>query len=238
MTIQPLTFAFPMMSPIAERPPHAIGRDEQLIALQAELDLREASDARMIGRTMSAEEARRHNRIWKMLIEEATLSVHIDHLPHEDLVRRDAALRTAPWTWADRVREIRRALGMRRNSIPKAILAFRMTPEDGRLQLERLDALHWIYWFARVGLDEGPDWTGVAVEDCRAICRALQAQRDEWLIDAVDAGDPAACAYTVDWREEQWDVLRAELGWNARFLPRLAELRPDLAAEPAREKAA
>lgn len=100
-----------------------------------------------------------------------------------------AAVREA---WEAKVRALRRELALRRNAYRKRVEQGRLSQADADKQLERLEAVHWMYWvegFCLAPPVDGawdpahPDYRGEAAEAHRATIRAhaarLEAQQAE-----------------------------------------------------------
>jgi hypothetical protein len=192
--LRPLTFDFAMMSDLAQRPPHSIGRDEQLLALEEELTHRVDHYPRMVKDCrIKEDDARRHVAIWRQLVEEVRLdAAAISDGWSAALTRQEDQLRLSAFTWDDKVREIRRELAIRRGATPGQIQRRRIAPDQARLRLERLDGLHWLYFFK----GHRWDWQLVAADGlaARFACRAFNGLRSEWL-EAAPADDRAAQAW-------------------------------------------
>ena len=77
MTLQPLTFAFPLMSDLSRRPPHAVHEEELLTEVRAELADRRAFYGRMVG-------------TGKMRQEDSDRHIHLIEAVAADLSRRGA----------------------------------------------------------------------------------------------------------------------------------------------------
>ena len=94
--------------------------------------------------------------------------------------------------WQAKVRALRRELAMRRNFYPKRIEQGRLTADDAAKQLERLEAVHWMYWvegfclvppIAGVWTPSSPAYHGTDATAVRAIVRTHAAR--------LEAGEPA-----------------------------------------------
>lgn len=193
MTARPLTYDFPLMSPMSSTAPHAIPIDEQLLELEIEEDYRARAYPGQVKRgTMSEEEAVRHMAIWKQIRLDvapppADLPPKAIERYWNEWVDRRAA---SPIRWADKVREIRRELAMRRNFYPKQIQRGGDSAELAQ-RMERLEAVHFAYWIELQYFDAiaEPKAAGYA-----RLGRA-NAMRDRWLVDAYEAAEPAIVGY-------------------------------------------
>lgn len=218
MTARPLTFDFPMMSELAERPPHAIPQDEILLGAEEELDHRRAAYPDLVrNRRLRPDDADRHLGIWHWIVEDLRALGDIDRTPPAQR-----------FPWRDGVREIRRELALRRNMIGQQLAQKRLTGHEARLRLERIDGLHWMWWFEFSTIDRTSEWEGVDWRVAHDVIRGMNAQRDEWLAIASASGDRAACAFIGTYQAEWIEAL--QLGRRNRLaqMARLTELRPDL----------
>lgn len=206
VTAHPLTFDFPLMSPpvdrpglpplrLSLRPPWRVPADERLLELLAERDRRRGAYPKLVrdGR-MTADDADRHQAILARIAEDfadrpigqsgaAWLRWNEEWLSHFD---------AAPWRWADKVRELRRELALRRNTYPKWIAARRVDEGEARERMERLEAVHWRYWICL-------EWFATAGEGTLGQrldpVRRQAALVDAWLWRAHCAADPALAGY-------------------------------------------
>lgn len=48
--------------------------------------------------------------------------------------------------WEKKIRALRRELAIRRKAYPRMIAQFRLTEAEAKAQLERMEAIHWLYW--------------------------------------------------------------------------------------------
>ncbi len=134
---------FAARSPLARRKPFEIPIDELLDAIRADLDRRRSTYPAMVLRgRLDQGEADRRCAVWAAIV--------ADLERHHAMRRLKPAPASAEWTgaWAERVSEIRRELGKRRDTWPEwaASASHPMTLTAATLGLERLDALHHFYW--------------------------------------------------------------------------------------------
>lgn len=177
MTANPLAFDFPLMSPLSVRPPHAVPREEMLAEVEQELVDRRGFYQRMVDREkMSAAEAERHIALLDAV--------------RADLAGDDGGMAT--WGWTDKVRELRRELAIRRAAWPKRI-AKPGDPLDQATavrRMERLDAVHFLYWIELFACDA---WqAGPTLADTLDQVRAWTWRVEAWEMCAMLAGGPGA----------------------------------------------
>lgn len=182
---QPLTFGFALMSPLSARPPHAVPREEMLAEVEQEL----ADRVPFYGRMVAAGK-----------MEAGTANRHLDVLRS---IGADLGGAPAPFafSWDAKVREMRRELALRRNAWPRRIAkpADPLTEAAAARRMERLDAVHFLYW---VGLFEADDeFAGRALPPphvlpsdggSAGVIRAYLWRIWRWERAALAAGDPAA----------------------------------------------
>lgn len=187
MTLAPLGFDFPLMSPLSTRPPHAVPREEMLIELDEELNARAHSYPLLVAqRRMKEEEARRHIAVLAAV--------------RDDLADPAAPAGRDGFPWDAKVRELRRELAIRRNAWPQAIRARRLGAAEAARRMERLEAVHFAYF---VDLDHADDASFPGSPPphrlpCDARFGALRAHHWrvwQWERAALAAGHPAARAY-------------------------------------------
>lgn len=65
--------------------------------------------------------------------------------------------RDTGFTWADKVRAMRDELEHRRSTYPADVDKGRLAPEHARQQLERLEAVHYLYWHLGFAFDGDRD---------------------------------------------------------------------------------
>lgn len=201
MTVRPLAHDFPLMAPpladgtrLSLRPPHAVPDDEQLIELHDERDRRRTAYPKLIaGGRLDEAEARRHRAILDAIVEDCTPMPA--NLSHSGWQRwrdaRAAVLAACPFTWADKVRELRRELALRRNMWPRHVETGRLPLADARRRMERLEAVHWRYWIRLDFWDEvAPVTEGYRWAWLDAV-RIREAAVRAFLWAAHLAGDPA-----------------------------------------------
>ncbi|HEY0149888.1 MAG TPA: hypothetical protein VGB70_12905 [Allosphingosinicella sp.] len=188
----PLTFDFPMMSPLSQRPPFAVPAGEYLLELDEELAVRARSYPVFIEqRRMTGREAERH-----VLLLQA--------------IRADIAGAAPPGghplPFEAKVRELRRELAIRRNAWPGQVEARRMDGTQAARRMERLEAVHWRYWIDMFTADDV--FNGVTDREERtAMIRAWMWAREDWQRRAADAGDRAA---RLEWSTAAQQAAEAE----------------------------
>lgn len=219
MTAHPLDFTFPAMSapvardgaeavPLSARAPHTVPLDEIALGLEAEHDRRRQQYPRLVERRrLAAEEAERHQAILRQIIDDLTpLPADIPPLAHARRAEEQRARRSASaFRWADKVRELRRDLAIRRNTWPRRIAEGRAFTRDDRAIIEALEAAHWRYWIRLDHWDAG-DAADPAPTDPRAAIRRQAAAVEAWLVQAHHAADPALAGYEpalVAWLVDQ-----------------------------------
>jgi hypothetical protein len=184
MAAEPLGFDFPLMSPLSVRAPHAVPREEMLAEVEQELADRRGFYGRMVARQkMSAGDAARH----------------IDTLTAIGADLREPGLPT--YSWADKVRELRRELAIRRAAWPRRI-AKPGDPLDEATairRMERLDAVHFAYWIQLFESDDEFHGRSLAPPhflpsdgSAMGVIRAYVWRIWDWERRALAAGDPAA----------------------------------------------
>ena len=194
MTTRPLDFTFPLMSDLSKVAPHTIPVDEQLLEVELEEDYRLRTYPAQVKRgAMTEDGVNRHLVIWKQIRLDLTQPpadfppLARQHYWQEWCDRRAAS----PVRWADKVRELRRELAMRRNFYPKQIQKGGDRAELGR-RMERLEAVHFSYWISMDYLDPIAE----PKDQGRDRLRRFMARRDRWIVDAWQAGDRALAGHT------------------------------------------
>lgn len=181
MTLAPLDFDFALMSPLSRRPPHAVPREEMRAEIEQELADRAALYGRLVDKgKLAAADAARHVAILEAV--------------RDDL---DEAGAPAGPGWEAKVRELRRELALRRNAWPKRLArpGDPLTEAAAARRMERLDAVHFLYWiefFAcdfGIPADLGP---GRTLDQALDRVRAWAWRVSAWEREAARRGDPAA----------------------------------------------
>jgi hypothetical protein len=232
MTLKPLDFSFAPMSALSARPPYAVPEAEWLPELSEELASRErVYPVQVRDKRMKADEAERHIAILGAIREDLLERAFYDNpawQPGTRFVRHHPAIH-----YDAKVRELRRELAIRRNRWPGQISAKRMDADVARLRMERLEAVHWLYWVNLFGADDVFNERAHDKAECASLIRAWTWRRDNWLRERADAGDPAvpADASTAardahrakhpEWRAqaEQLDALYLAAAQRHGFVP-------------------
>lgn len=163
MTGAPLSADFPWRSPLSQRAPgHGVPLLDQLAAVEAELARRRAPTGyqRQVDKgALTAAQAAEHIAI----LDAIRHDLATDCFPAE----RNLALaqgreppspphRAGPdFPWEAKVREIRRELAIKRNTLPRHVASATnpMSEPEARRILECWDALHWLYFAYLAGFD-------------------------------------------------------------------------------------
>lgn len=174
----PPGFGFPLMSPLAERAPHALPPDELVAEIEAELDYRRTVYGRQVNRNAMAPA-------------DALARIETIEAIRDDLrFVYDNATGTWPGLrvdWTTKVRELRRELAIRRGSWPRRVAnpADPLDQPTAALRLERLDAVHYRYWMDLFASDD--EFTGDRQARFDKL-RAWHFVRWRWMRDVLNRG--------------------------------------------------
>lgn len=203
MTARELAHDFAPRSALATRGPGDIPFAEMMRELADERASRTATYPALIAKsTMTRDDAARHMAVWRAI--EADFAAAA---PHQDRPGTPEARSASPnnrVSWADKLRELRRELALRRNAYPKWLAkpTATLTAAEAARKLEALDAIHWLYWhrlfaFTPAGEDPRIDlprlhWIATREAE-RAKDRADRTggkQVDRSLLDGTPIGTP------------------------------------------------
>lgn len=237
MTVRDIAHDFPCRSTLAQRAPGDVPFAEMQRELADERTHRAAAYPAMIAKqTMTRADAARHVAIWRAIEADFTAAAAHQDRPGSAQARAASAGNTI--TWADKLRELRRELALRRNAYPKWIAraAATLTAAEAARKLEALDAIHWCYWhrlfaFTPAGEDPARDlarlhWIAVREAE-RAKARADRNHHRQPTRTLLDAPAPQSTdrQAAARWRElAQW--LAAMPDRPAGFTPASASAYP------------
>lgn len=146
---KPLAYNFPSLSPTS-RAPADVPLNKRLAEVRREQEHRQRAYPKFVlqGRMTELEAEFEMQIIGLILQDLEAVQRHEetgvwampgmgDQIPEPEAVRQ---------AWERKVRALRREIQIRRNTYPRKIEQGRMTVEDARKFLERLEAVHWMYW--------------------------------------------------------------------------------------------
>lgn len=224
MAQRPLGFDFPLMTPpiardgqdallLSIRPPHTVPLDELLLDLEEERDRRRQLYPKWVnvGR-ITIEEANHHRQILAQILDDLTppapsLSPAAYRRHQDEQAERASA---SPHRWADKVRELRREIALRRKAYPKWIGENRMAEADVRRSMERIEAAHWRYWIRLDHFDASD--SELPLRERLQPIRDQAAAVEAWLVHAHHSGDPAIAGYEpamIAWLADQAETKAA-----------------------------
>ncbi|MDX3886322.1 MAG: hypothetical protein QHC65_18020 [Sphingomonas sp.] len=203
MTLQPLDFRFALTTPprdmgtdkdplrLSVRPLHTIPLDEMLAELRHESARRHDLYPRWIqaGR-IGRDEANHHIALLEQILDDMTEADPAAGWPARDQFRRMKQERRSrsPFTWDQKVRELRREIDVRRNAWPSQIAGGRRPVIEARASMERMEAIHWRYWIRCDHWDAPPNGDRQPLRDHLAAI-------DQFMADALRRGNAPATAH-------------------------------------------
>ncbi len=146
---KPLAYDFPNTSPTS-RAPFEVPLNKRIAEVRRELDQRRRHYPQFVIRGRMTElEADLETRMMATVLEDLEAlqrreETGIWAMPGMgDQVPEPIAVHEA---WERKIRSLRREIQIRRNTYPRKVEQGRMTADDARKWLERLEAVHWMYW--------------------------------------------------------------------------------------------
>lgn len=203
MTLRPLTFDFPLMTPPVDR---GENQPPLILSRRAPWTIEPADMCGELARELSHRRSFYPRLVAESRMKQSEADHHIALLDaiHRDMTGIDVD-RAATGTWDPKVRELRREIAMRRALWPKRIAAGRMREADATPHMEALEAVHFQYWIRLDHWDMNcgrpPETSGALDGEAATLSTRLepirrqQALVQDWLWHAHQAADPAIAGY-------------------------------------------